>query len=43
MVMTLKKLTKPKSVSADGFYVSATHPALGQADQFSRLMRAAGY
>jgi hypothetical protein len=35
--------TAAKSVSADGFYVSATHPALGQADQFFRLMRAAGY
>jgi hypothetical protein len=32
-----------RSVSADGFYVSITHPAIGQADQFFRLMRAAGY
>lgn len=32
-----------KSVSADGFYVSITHPAIGQADQFFRMMRAAGY
>jgi hypothetical protein len=35
--------TAAKSVSADGFYVSMTHPAIGQADQFFRLMRAAGY
>jgi hypothetical protein len=32
-----------KSVTADGFYVSITHPALGKADQFFRLMRSAGY
>jgi len=32
-----------KSVNADGFYVSITHPAIGQADRFFRLMRAAGY
>lgn len=32
-----------KSVSADGFYVSITHPAIGKAGQFFRLMRAAGY
>ena len=35
--------TAAKSVSADGFYVSMTHPAIGRADQFFRLMRAAGY
>ena len=35
--------TAAKSVKADGFYVSITHPAIGQADQFFRLMRAAGY
>jgi hypothetical protein len=28
---------------ADGFYVSITRPAIGQADQFLKLMRAAGY
>jgi hypothetical protein len=32
-----------KSVNADGFYVSITSPAIGQADQFFKLMRAAGY
>jgi hypothetical protein len=32
-----------KSVNADGFYVSITHPAIGQAGRFFRLMRAAGY
>lgn len=32
-----------KSVNADGFYVSITSPAIGQADQFFRLMRSAGY
>jgi hypothetical protein len=32
-----------KSVNADGFYVSITSPAISQADQFFRLMRAAGY
>jgi hypothetical protein len=32
-----------RSVDADGFYVSITHPAIGRADQFFRLMRAAGY
>jgi hypothetical protein len=31
------------SVSADGFYVTITNPAIGQADQFFRQMRAAGY
>ena len=31
--------TAAKSVNADGFYVSITHPAIGQADQFFRLMR----
>ena len=35
--------TAAKSVNADGFYVSITHPAIGQADQFFRLMRTAGY
>lgn len=35
--------TAAKSVNADGFYVSITHPAIGQADQFFRLMQAAGY
>jgi hypothetical protein len=32
-----------KSVNAHGFYVSITSPAIGQADQFFKLMRAAGY
>jgi hypothetical protein len=32
-----------KSVAADGFYVSITSPAIGQAGQFFRLMRSAGY
>jgi hypothetical protein len=32
-----------RSVNADGFYVSITHPAIGKADQFFRLMRSAGY
>ncbi len=32
-----------RSVNADGFYVSITSPAIGRADQFFRLMRAAGY
>jgi hypothetical protein len=32
-----------KSVNADGFYVSITSAAIGQADQFFRLMRSAGY
>jgi hypothetical protein len=32
-----------KSVNADGFYVSITHPAIGKAGQFFRLMRSAGY
>ena len=32
-----------KSVNADGFHVSITSPAIGQADRFLKLMRAAGY
>ena len=32
-----------RSVSADGFYVSITGPAISQAGQFFRLMRSAGY
>ncbi len=35
--------TAAKSINADGFYVSITHPSIGQAVQFFRLMRAAGY
>jgi hypothetical protein len=35
--------TAARSVNADGFYVSITGPAIGQAGQFFRLMRSAGY
>ena len=32
-----------QSVSADGYYINATTPAISQADQFLQEMQAAGY
>ena len=40
---TAGQMAAAKSVNADGFYVSLTSPAIGQADRFLKLMRAAGY
>jgi hypothetical protein len=35
--------TAAKSVSADGYYLSITHPAIHKATQFFQLMRSAGF
>jgi hypothetical protein len=35
--------TAARSVNADGYYLTITHPAIHQAGQFLRLMRTAGY
>jgi len=35
--------TAARSVSADGYYINATTPTLGQADQFLQQMQASGY
>ena len=32
-----------QSVSADGYYINATTPAIAQADRFLQEMQAAGY
>jgi outer membrane protein assembly factor BamE (lipoprotein component of BamABCDE complex) len=35
--------TAAQSVNADGYYINATTPTIGQADQFLQEMQAGGY